>query len=91
LLLYLTAAKLKGHEKLINARFSEVKNLIYRIKTAVAADRNVWDDIALITVLEGFPEEYDAKKEGFLNQKAVIIKDAQQILAFEEVRISTNR
>jgi len=75
LLLYPTAIKSKGHEKLINARFSEIKSLIYRIKAAVAADRNIWDNIALITVFEGFPEKYDAKKKGFLNQKAVIIKN----------------
>jgi len=75
LLLYLTAVKSKGHEKLINARFFEVKNLIYRIKAAVAADRDIWDDIALITVLEGLSEKYDAKKKGFLNQKAVTMKN----------------
>jgi len=67
LLLYFTTVKSKGYEKLINARFFEIKNLIYRIKAAVAADRNIWDDIALITVLEGLPEKYDAKKKGFLN------------------------
>jgi len=91
LLFYFTAVKSKSYEKLINARFFEIKNLIYRIKTAVAADRNIWDDIALITVLEGLSKKYDAKKKGFLNQKAVIIKDAQQILTFEEIRISTDR
>jgi len=67
LLLYPTATKSKGHEKSINARFSEIKSLIYRIKAAVAADRNIWNDITLIIVFEGLPEEYDAKKKGFLN------------------------
>jgi len=31
------------------------------------------------------------KKKGFLNQKAVTIKNAQQILTFEKVRINTDR
>jgi len=77
LLLYFTATKSKGHEKSINARFSEIKSLIYRIKAAVAADRDIWDDITLITVLESLSEKYDVKKKGFLNQKAVIMENAQ--------------
>ena len=91
LLLHPAAAKAEGHEKSINNRFAEVKSLIHRIKSAVATERNVWDDIALITILEGLPEEYDAKKEGLLNQKLVTVDDAQQILGSEEVRIKATR
>jgi len=76
LLFYLTTSKAEGHEKLVNVRVFEIRSLIYRIKVAVEEDRDVWDDIALITLLKGMPEEYDAKKKSLLNQKAVIMEDA---------------
>jgi len=91
LLLHPTTSKAEGHEKSVNVRVSEIRSLIYRIKAAVEEDRDVWDDIALITLLEGIPEEYDAKKESLLNQMAVTMEDAQQILASEEVRIKADR
>jgi len=68
---------MQGHEKLVNVRVAEIRSLIHRIKAAVETDRDVWDDIALITLLEGMPEEYDAKKESLLNQKAITMEDAQ--------------
>jgi len=41
LLFYLTVLKTEKHDKLINLRILKIKNLIYRIKAAVDADRNV--------------------------------------------------
>jgi len=75
LLFHPTTFKTKSHEKSVNVRVFEIKNLIYRIKAAVEKDRDVWDDIALITLLKGMPKEYDAKKESLLNQIAITIKD----------------
>jgi len=67
LLFHLTTSKAKGYEKLVNVRVFEIRNLIYRIKAAVEKNRNVWNDIVLITLLKGILKEYDAKKKNFLN------------------------
>ncbi len=58
--LHPSSAKALGHKKSINTRVAEVNSLIKKIRAAVPVGRDVWDDIVLITVLEGLPEEYDS-------------------------------
>ena len=91
LLTHPSISKAAGHGLSIAERFGEVNSLIKKIQAAVEPGRNIWQDIALITILEGLPEEYNAKKEHILNQKHITPADAQQILASEESRVVTNR
>ncbi|SLM37807.1 Zinc finger, CCHC-type [Lasallia pustulata] len=64
--------------------------LINQIQTAVTPGRDVWDDIALVTLLEGLPEEYNSKKDHILNQDGITLENAQLILSSEEVRIKVD-
>ncbi|SLM34672.1 Zinc finger, CCHC-type [Lasallia pustulata] len=90
LLLHPSASKAQGHNKPINLRFAEITGLINQIQTAVTPGRDVWDDIALVTLLEGLPEEYNSKKDHILNQDGITLENAQLILSSEEVRIKVD-
>jgi len=91
LLLHLFMIKALNHEKFINTHFAEINSLIKRIKVIVFVRQDVWDNIALIIVLEELSEKYDSQKNYLLNQKKITMIDAQQILFFEEVWIKVNR
>lgn len=91
LLTYPAFTKAKGNEVSSSERLGRVTSLINRIRSAVEDGRDVWGDIALITILEGLPEEYDAKKDSILNTKGRTVQDAHSILASEEARILADR
>jgi len=57
----------------------------------ISVEWNVWDNIALITVLEELSEKYNSWKNHLLNQKKITIINTQQILFSEEVWIKVNR
>ena len=59
LLLHSFTVKALDHENSINTCFDEVNSLIKKIRAAVSVEWNVWNDIALITVLEELSEKYD--------------------------------
>ena len=51
--------KALSHKKSINICFNKINSLIKKIKTAVSIEQDVWNDIALITVLEELSEKYN--------------------------------
>ncbi len=59
LLLYLITNKVLRHKKPINTHFNEIFNLVKKIKAAVSAERDVWDDIVLITLLESLHQQVE--------------------------------
>ncbi len=83
--------KALGHKKFINIHFNKINSLIKKIKAAVSVEQDIWDDIALITVLEELSKKYNSQKNHLLNQKEVTMIDAQQILFSEEVWIKADR
>jgi len=49
---------------------------VKKIKTAVFVEWNVWNDIALITVLEDLSEKYNSWKNHLFNQKEITMMNA---------------
>jgi len=60
LLLHSFMIKVLNHEKFINTHFDEINSLIKKIKIIISVKQNVWNNIALITVLEELSEKYDS-------------------------------
>ena len=90
LLLHPSTSKAQGHNKPINLHFAEITGLINQIQTAVTSEWDVWDDITLVTLLEGLSEEYNSKKDHILNQDGITLKNTQLILSSEEVWIKVD-
>ena len=68
LLLYFFTVKVLEHEKFINMCVKKITSMVKKIKAAVTIEQDVWNNIALIILLESLSKKYDARKNHILNQ-----------------------
>ncbi len=66
---YAVINKIKHYIKLINVIFNDVKSLIKRLKTIVRDDKDIWNDIYIIIILDSLSLKYDIIKAHIITLK----------------------
>ncbi len=66
---YIIVNKIKHYIKLINVIFNDVKSLIKRFRTIVWNDRDIWNNIYIIIILDLLSLKYDIIKAYIITLK----------------------
>ena len=60
--------KLKGFKKPVISIFAEVRFLVKQLKKAVIPNKNIWDSIAMVIVIEVLHKDFEYITLGLLGQ-----------------------
>lgn len=91
LLYYPKITKLKGYEKSIMQIFAEVKYLCKRLRMTMTPDRDFWDIIAILIVLDSLHKDFNTTIASLLEAGNKTINQIQSILHSKKVRNFSKR
>jgi len=74
---YVAVNKIKHYIKSVNVIFNDVKSLIKRLKAIVRDDRDIWNDIYIIIILDLLSLKYDIIKAHIITLKEMQIQKVQ--------------
>ena len=71
--------------------FAEVRFLIKRLRAAITPNRDIWDSIAIVIVLDSLHDDFETTTASMLERGDKTIDEIQQILASAEAKFISKR
>lgn len=83
--------KPKGFEKPVMSRFADVRFLVKRLQAAITLNRDIWDSISIVAMLDSLHDDFDIITESMLERGDKSIDEMQQILASAKAKFISKK